>query len=179
MNGYSIGLKIPSSDGDSQFYDFLLKVTEIIKSKIKTVENSLKKTRKVVVNTGNLEIVKYKDDGSVVTYPKLYTDNNMATTSTFYGVATKSEVNKGLASQERPIILVKAMDYLNTSIEVVVEIRIAGVYLASNLERIRLRASEVIVYRKIPRESMLSENLGIIPIADEEDDNNSEDDVSE
>ena len=65
LNGYSIGLKIPSSDGDSQFYE----VTEIIKSKINTVEDSLEKTRKVGVITGNLEMVKYKDDGSVVTYP--------------------------------------------------------------------------------------------------------------
>ena len=122
------------------------------------------------VNTENLEIVKYKDDGSTVTYPKLYTDNNMTITSTFYRVATQSEVNKGLASRERPIISVKATYYIDTPIEVVVGIRIAGVYVASNLETIRLRESEVIVYRKIPRESILSEELGIIPIVDKDDD---------
>ena len=111
----------------------------------------------------------------MVVYPKLYTDNNMVITSTFYRVATQSEVKEGLASQERPIIPVKAMDYLNKSIEVVVGIRIAGVYVGSNLETIRLRASEVIVCRKIPRESVLSENLGIKPIAYEGDDSNDED----
>ena len=175
LNGYSIGLKIASSDGDSQFYDFLLEVTEIIKSKIETLEDSLKKTRKVGVNTENLEIVKYKDDGSVVTYPKLYTDNNMAITSTFYRVATQSEVNEGLASRGRPIIPVKATDYLNTSIVVVVGIRIAGEYLDYNLETIRLRVSGVIVYPKIPIESISSKNLGIIPITNEDDDSNDED----
>ena len=93
----------------------------------------------------------------------------MAITSTFYRVATQSEVNKGLASRERPIIQVKAKDYLNTSIEVVAGIRLAGVYMASNLETIRLGASEVIIYRKIPRERILSEDLGIKPIKDEYD----------
>ena len=93
----------------------------------------------------------------------------MSITSTFYRVATQSKVNKGLASRERPIVHVKATDYLNTSIEVVAAIRITGVYEASNLETIRLRASEVIVYRKIPRESILSEDLGIKPIEDEYD----------
>ena len=63
LNRYSIGLKIPSPT--VIFYYFLLEVTEIIKSKIKTIENSWKKTRKVGVNTEDLEIVKYKDDGSV------------------------------------------------------------------------------------------------------------------
>ena len=124
--------------------------------------------KKVVVNTENLEIVKCKCDGSVETYTELYTDDHII--SIFYRVATKSEVNKGLASQERPVIPVKATDYLYTSIEVVVGIRITGVNVASNLETIRLRASEVIVYRKIPTESVLSENLGIEPNADEGDD---------
>ena len=67
LNRYFIGLKIPSSDDDSQFYDFLLEVTEIIKNKIKTVENSLRETRT------HLEIVKYKDDGSTVTYTRIIT----------------------------------------------------------------------------------------------------------
>ena len=58
----------------------------------------------------------------------------MTITSTFYRVATQSVVNEGLASRGRPIIQVKAIDYLNTSIEVVVGIRTAGVYVASNLE---------------------------------------------
>ena len=80
----------------------------------------------------------------------------MSITSTFYRVATRSEVNKGLASQERPIISVKATNYIDTPIEVVVGSRIAGVYVASNLDTIRLRASEVIVYRKIPSESICS-----------------------
>ena len=31
LNGYSLGLNIPSSDADNQFYNFLLEVTEIIK----------------------------------------------------------------------------------------------------------------------------------------------------
>ena len=76
----------------------------------------------------------------------------------------------GLASRERPIISVKATNYLITPIEVVVGIRIAGVYVASNLETIRLRASEVIVYRKIPRESIFSEDLGTKPIANVDED---------
>ena len=80
---------------------YLFEVTEIIKSKIKTVESSLRKTKKKGIITVNLEIVKYKNDGSAVTYPKLYTDKNISITSTFYRVATRSEVNKGLASQER------------------------------------------------------------------------------
>ena len=46
LNGYSLGLKIPNSDDDSRFYNFLLEVTEIIKNEIKTVESSLKKTKK-------------------------------------------------------------------------------------------------------------------------------------
>ena len=66
LNRYSLGLKIPSSDGNREFYDLLLKVTDLIKSKIKTVECSLKTTRKVGVNTENLEIVKYKNNGNVV-----------------------------------------------------------------------------------------------------------------
>ena len=106
----------------------------------------------------------------------------MSITSTFYRVATRSEVNKGLASQEKPIILVKATDYINTPTQVVVGIRIAGVYVASNLETIRLRASDVIVYCKIPREnicskdsnSIFSEDLGIKPIKSEDEDDASE-----
>ena len=120
LNGYSMVLKIPSSDDNKKFYDLIL--------------------------------------------------------------ATRSEVNKGFASPERPIISVKATDYINTHIEVVVAIRIAGVYVASNLETIRLRASEVIVYRKIPRESIcskdsnsiFSKDLGIEPIESEDEDDASE-----
>ena len=48
LNGYSLGLKIPNFDGNREFYDLVLKVTETIKLKIKTVEDSLKTTRKVV-----------------------------------------------------------------------------------------------------------------------------------
>ena len=91
-NGYFIGLKISSSDGDRHFYYFLQEVTELIKSKIKTVEDSLKKTRTEGVITENVETVKHKDDGSTVTYTKLYTDNNMTIISTFYRVAAQSEI---------------------------------------------------------------------------------------
>ena len=138
--------------------------------------------KKKGIITENLEIVKYKNDGSAVTYPKLYTDKNMSITSPFYRVTTRREVNKGLASQERPIISVKATDHINTPLVVVVGIRIADVYVASNLEAIRLRAPEVIVYRKIPRESIcskdsnsiFSKDLGIEPIESEDEDDASE-----
>ena len=106
----------------------LQKVTEIIKTKIKKVESSLRKTKKKGTMTENLMIVKNRNDGSVVTYPKLYTDKNMSITSTFYMVATRSKVNKGLATQKRPIILVEAKDYIDTPIEVVTGIRKAGVF---------------------------------------------------
>ena len=46
LNGYSLGLKIPNSADDRRFYDLLLEVTEEIKSKVKTVESSLKKNEK-------------------------------------------------------------------------------------------------------------------------------------
>ena len=35
LNGYSLGLKIPSSGDNKEFYDLLLKVTDLIKDKIK------------------------------------------------------------------------------------------------------------------------------------------------
>ena len=38
----------------------------------------------------------------------------MAVQSTFYRPSARSEINKGLASQEKPIISVPATDYLNT-----------------------------------------------------------------
>ena len=182
LNGYSLGLKIPSSDDNKEFYDLLLEVTEIIKTKMKKVESSLRKTKKKEIMKENLEIVKYRNDGSVVTYPKLYTDKNMSITSTFYRVATRSEVNKGLGSQERPIISVEAKDYINTPIEVVVGIRITGVFVSSAMETIRLRTSEVIVRRKIPKETIcskdnkgiFSKDLGIEPIEDKDEDDDSE-----
>ena len=72
LRGYSLGLKIPSSD-DDKFNDLLLEVTEVIKDKIKSVEATLRKTKKKGVTVENLEIVKYKNDGSAVAYPKLFT----------------------------------------------------------------------------------------------------------
>ena len=45
LNGYFLGLKIPSSDSNREFYDLLFEVTEIIKSKIKTEKDSLKKMK--------------------------------------------------------------------------------------------------------------------------------------
>ena len=108
LNGYSLGLKIPSSDGDSQFYDFLLEITEEIKNKIKTVEGSLRKTTKKGILTETLEIVKYKDDGSAVAYPKLFTEKYMSIRTPFSRIATQSEINKGLAIKEKPDISVPA-----------------------------------------------------------------------
>ena len=68
LNGYSLGLKIPSSD-NNKFYDLLLEVTEIMKTKIQSIENSLGKTKKKGIIVENLEIVKYKNYGSAVAYP--------------------------------------------------------------------------------------------------------------
>ena len=100
-------MKIPSSDDNREFYDLLLKVTDLIKLKIKTAKDSMKKTRKVGVNTENLKIVKYRNDGSVVTYPELYAKNNMTIQSTFYIRAARSEIMKGLASQEKPNLYIQ------------------------------------------------------------------------
>ena len=94
-------------------------------------------------------MIKYIDDGSAIAYPKLYTGNNMSVTSNIYRVANKGEIKNGLASQTKPIISVEATDYINTPIEVVAGIRIAGVYVGSNLEKIRLRLTEARVFRKI------------------------------
>ena len=73
----------------------------------------------------------------------------MTIQSTFYRPTARSEINKGLASQEKPIFSVPATDYINTPMEVVAGIKIASVYVASNIETIRLRVTEAIVFRKI------------------------------
>ena len=46
LNRYSLGLKIPSSDDNKEFYDLLVKVTDLIKDEIKEIEDSLKKEKK-------------------------------------------------------------------------------------------------------------------------------------
>ena len=91
------------------------------------------------------------------------------------------KLKKGLASQERPIISVKATDYINTPIEVVAGIKTAGVYIASNIETIRLRTPEVLLHRKIPREvacspkgSIFTEDFEIEPVGSEDEDDDSE-----
>ena len=76
-----------------------------------------------------MEIVKYKEDGSAVAYPKLCKGKNMTIQTPFSRVATQSEVDKGLASKEKPIISMLATDYINTPIEVIAGIRIAGVFV--------------------------------------------------
>ena len=124
-------------------------------------------------------MIKYRDNGSAVAYPKLLTDNNKSITSTFYRVATHSEVKKGLASQAKPIISVPATDYLNTPIEVVAGIKKACVYIGPTMETIRLRLTEAIVFRKIYKynkseDSIFSEDIEIELIEDGD-----EDDVSE
>ena len=127
-----------------------------------------------------MEILKYKNDGSAVAYPKLYKDNNMSVTSTFYRAATKGEIKKDSASQERPIISVEATDYIRVPIEVVAGIKVVGVYVASNMETIRLRATEVLIYCKLPREDATSSkgsvftDFEIEPIEDEDEDDASE-----
>ena len=98
----------------------------------------------------------------------MYTGSNIEITSNFYRLATRSEINKGLSSQEKPIISVPATDYINTPIEVVAGIRIAGIYVVSNIETIRLRVTEAIVFRKISIDSTFSEDMGIKPIEDED-----------
>ena len=133
------------------------------------VESLLKKTKKRGILTENAEIVKYKDDGSAVFYPKLYTGKNMTIQTPFFRVATQSEVDKSLASKEKPIISVPATDYINTPIEVIAGIRIAGVFVNTTIEMIRLRVTDVIVFSKIEIESIFSEDLGITPIKDEDD----------
>ena len=104
----------------------------------------------------------------------MYAKNDLNVQSTFYSVAALSEINKGLASQEKPIILVPATDYLNTHIEVVDGIRIAGrasVFVSSKIQTIRLRVTDAIVVRKICGDSIFSEDLGLKPIKDEDEDN--------
>ena len=66
------------------------------------------------------------------------------------------------------------MDYIKTPIEVVGGIKIAGVYISSNIKTIRLRVIEAIVFGEIFGDSIFSEDLGIIPIAEEDEDNASE-----
>ena len=92
----------------------------------------------------------------------------LSVTSSFYRVATKKEVKNGLASQAKPNISVATTDYLNTPIEVVAGIEIAGVYVGSNIETIRLRLMEAIVFRKI------SFDMEIEQIEDENEDDASE-----
>ena len=70
----------------------------------------------------------------------------MSVTSTFHRVATKAEIMKGLARQERPIISVEATNYVGVPIAVAVGIKIAGVYVASNLETIRLRVTYTVSF---------------------------------
>ena len=114
-------------------------------------------------------MIRYRDDGSAVVNPKLLTDNNKFIPSTFYRVATHSEVKKGLSSQAKPIISMPATDYLNTPIEVIAGIKIAGVYIGSNADTIRLRLTEAIVFRKIynkSEDSIFSEDIEIKPIED-------------
>ena len=92
----------------------------------------------------------------------------------FSSVATQSEVDNGLASKEKPIISVLATDYINTPMEVIASIRIAGVFVKAIIETIRLRVTDVIVFSKIEIESVFSEDLGITPIKDEDEDDASE-----
>ena len=109
----------------------------------------MRKTKKKGIVTENLEIVKYKDDDSAVAYPKLCTGKNMSIQTPFFRIAAQSEVNKGLASQEKPIISVPVTDYINTPVEVVAGIRIAGVFVNASIETIRLRVTEAIVFGKL------------------------------
>ena len=65
-----------------------------------------------------------------------------------------------------------ATDYLNTPIEVVAGIKKARVYIGSNMETIRLRIMETIVFRKIYKDnksedSIFSEDMEIEPIEDD------------
>ena len=59
-------------------------------------------------------------------------------------------------------------------------LEIACVYVASNMETIRLRAPEVLIYRKLPREDATSSKgsvftgIEIEPIEDEDGDDASE-----
>ena len=129
----------------------------------------MKKAKKRGILTENLEIVKYKDDGSAVVYPNLYTGKNMTIQTPFFRVATQSEVDKGLASKEKRIISVSTTDYINTPIEVIAAIRIAGVFVNTTIETIRLRVTDVIVFSKIAIESIFSEDLGITHIKDEDE----------
>ena len=60
----------------------------------------------------------------------------MSIRTPFFKNAAQSEINKGLASKEKPIISVVATDYLNKPIEVVAGIRIAAVFVSTSIETI-------------------------------------------
>ena len=60
-------------------------------------------------------------------------------------------------------------------------IKIAGIYVAFNMETIRLRAPEVLIYRKLPREdatclkgSVFTADFKIEPVEDQDEDDASE-----
>ena len=180
LTGYSLALKISKSEDVSEeernCYNVLERLTDVIREKLEEKEtvSTIKKVKRKGIAVDNLVILRPKDDTTSTVYLKLYTDKSMNITTPFYKLASKKDIARKVVSKDKPIKPAKALDYVRQGIQVIVGIKIDGVFINSHMESLRIRATEVIVLKKtVSTDSIFSKDLNLQPLetTDSDDDN--------
>ena len=189
LTGYTLALKISKSEDVSEeernCYNVLERLTDVIREKLEEKEtvSTIKKVKRKGIAVDNLVIFRPKDDTTSTVYLKLYTDKSMNITTPFYKLASKKDIARKVVSKDKPIKPAKALDYVRQGIQVIVGIKIDGVFINSHMESLRIKATEVIVLKKtVSTDSIFSKDLNLQPRettdSDDDDDDNDHSTIS-